>query len=190
MRPASLSSKDFDSLICAVLRGENPSWPESKGAACVESFLKRSDYHNVSALLNERLYRSENWPADLREAIHDRAIAQAVWELHHQQVLKRVDAALADIGVQPVFLKGTALAYSLYPDPMLRARGDTDMIIPPSEQRRVHDVLTKLGFELSVGISGEFISYQATYVSTEANAGTHSIDLHWRINNSELLSRL
>jgi hypothetical protein len=54
----------------------------------------------------------------------------------------------------------------------------------------VHDVLTTLGFELYMGVSGEFISYQATYLFTPADASTHSIDLHWRINNSELLSRL
>jgi len=189
MQHASLDAELVDSLIYAVLRGESPPWPELGGAAH-ESFLWRSYYHGVSALLNERLYRSENWPADLREAIHDRAIAQAVWELCHQKVLTRVHAALADIGVQPVLLKGTALAYSLYPDPMLRARGDTDIIISSAERRRVHDALTSLGFERGMGVSGEFISYEANYAFTTANTGTHNIDLHWRINNSELLSRL
>jgi len=186
MQHASLDTKPIDSLICAVLRGESPPWPD----ATHETFLRRSDYHGVSALLNEQLYRSENWPADLREAIHDRAIAQAVWELRHQQVLTRVHATLADIGVQPVLFKGTALAYSLYLDPMLRVRGDTDIIISSAERRRVHDVLTSLGFERDMGVSGEFISYEANYALTTANTGTHNIDLHWRINNSELLSRL
>jgi hypothetical protein len=177
-------------LICAVLRGENPPWPEPGNAARVDAFLQRSAYHGVLALLNEQVHRLESWPASLRRAIHDRAIAQAFWELRHQQVLTRLYAALADIGVQPVLIKGTALAYALYPDPVLRARGDTDIIIPSSERRRMHDVLTTLGFELYMGVSGEFISYQATYVFTPAEASTHSIDLHWRINNSELLSRL
>ena len=93
-----------------------------------------------------------------------------MWELRHQQVLTRVHAALADIGVQPIILKGTALAYALYPDPMLRARGDTDIIIPSTERRRVHDVLTTLGFELRMGVSGEFISYQASYMFTATDS--------------------
>jgi len=186
MQHASLDTKPIDSLICAVLRGESPSWPD----ATHETFLRRSDYHGVSALLNEQLYRRENWPADLREAIHDRAIGQAVWELRHQQVLTRVHAALADAGVQPVLIKGTALAYALYPDPVLRVRGDTDMLIPLTERKRVHDVFTSLGFERDMGVSGEFISYEANYAFTTADTGTHNIDLHWRINNSELLSRL
>ena len=189
MQHAPLDTKPIDSLICAVLRGESPPWPEL-GGATQESFLRRSDCHRVSALLNERLYHSENWPADLREEVHDRAIAHAMWELRHQQVLTRVHAALAGIGVQPVLLKGTALAYALYPDPMLRTRDDTDIIIPSTERRRVHDVLTSLGFERDMGVSGEFVNYQANYAFTTADTGTHNIDLHWRINNYELLSRL
>jgi len=190
MQHASLDNKAVDGLICALLRGESPPWPEPGGAGRVDAFLRRSDYHGVSALLNEQLYRLESWPESLRQAIHDRAIARAAWELRHQQLLTRVHAALADIGVQPVLLKGTALAYALYPDPMLRARGDTDIIIPSTERRRVHDVLTTLGFALDMGVSGEFISYQASYTFSQADTGTHSIDLHWKINNSELLSRL
>ncbi|GAH12931.1 unnamed protein product, partial [marine sediment metagenome] len=68
-------------------------------------------------------------------------------------MLARVHAALAEIGVQPVLIKGTALAYALYSDPVLRERGDTDMLIPSTERNRVHDVLTTLGFELGRGVS-------------------------------------
>jgi hypothetical protein len=187
---APRTTERFDHLICAVLRGERPPWLEPADSAHVGMFLRRSDYHGVSVLLNEWLYRSESWPAAVRQAIHDRALAQAVLELRNQQVLTQVQAALADIGVQPVFLKGTALAYALYPDPMLRTRGDTDIIIPSAERRRVHDVLTTLGFKLDMGVSGEFISYEASYTFTATDGGTHNIDLHWRINNSALLSRL
>jgi hypothetical protein len=64
------------------------------------------------------------------------------------------------------------------------------MLVPSTERTRVHDVLTALGFSLGVGVSGEFISYQASYTLSAADIGTHSIDLHWKINNSEFLSRL
>ena len=113
-----------------------------------------------------------------------------MWELRHQQVLTPVHAALADIGVQPVLLKGTALAYALYPDPMLRTRGDTDIIIPSAERSRVHDLLTTLGFEIDIGVSSQLISHEATYTFTTVDMGMHIIDLHWRIHKSELLSRL
>src|SRR5262249_40588223 len=67
----------------------------------------------------------------------------------------------------------------------------TDIIVRSSERKRVHDVFTSsLGFTLQMGIAGEFVSYQASYVSSEKNGDRHSIDLHWRINNSELLSSL
>jgi|SRR6516162_5983621 hypothetical protein len=81
-------SKPIDGLICAVLRGESRPWPQS--AVGVEVFLRRSDYHGVAALLNEQLYRLERWPTSVLRAIHDRAIAQTVWELGHQQAVESV----------------------------------------------------------------------------------------------------
>jgi hypothetical protein len=194
MRPrgtqASSDANSVDSLICAILRGERTPWPAAKGAAHVDTFVQQSDYHGVSALLNEKLYQAQGWPAKVRRAIHHRAIIRAMWELRHKHLLTQLHATLAEAGVQPLLLKGTALAYSLYPKPMLRGRGDTDIIIPPSERRHVHDVLTRLGFELRLSVSGEFVSYQAKYVFAAADKSRHNVDLHWRINNSELLSHL
>jgi hypothetical protein len=189
LQPNKPDDELVDSMLCAAIRGDSPPWP-GLGGATLETLLRRSEYHGVSALLNLRLSHLENCPADLRKAIHKRAIARAAWELRHQHILTRVHDALADICAQPVVIKGTALAYTLYPDPMLRARGDTDIIIPLTERSRVQDVLSMLGFRHETGVSGEFISYQASYTFATADTGTHNIDLHWRINNSELLSRL
>jgi hypothetical protein len=99
-------------------------------------------------------------------------------------------AAFAAIDVQPVLFKGTALAYSLYANPVLRARGDTDLIVAPESTANVDAILKELGFVRNVGVSGEFVSYQASYAREEDGGETHTLDLHWRINNSEVLARL
>jgi hypothetical protein len=39
-------------------------------------------------------------------------------------------------------------------------------------------------------VSGDFISYQSSFTQIEAGGARHSLDLHWRINNSQLLARL
>jgi hypothetical protein len=113
-----------------------------------------------------------------------------MWELRHQQVLARMLTALAAIDVQPVLFKGTALAYSLYANPVLRARGDTDLIVAPESTGEVDTALNALGFVRSVAVSGDFISYQACYTREEDAGESHTLDLHWRINNSEVLARL
>ncbi len=113
-----------------------------------------------------------------------------MWELRHRALLKETLSQLATAGIQPVLFKGTALAYTLYPEDSLRSRGDTDLIIPPQTQPLVADTLSALGFERGCAVSGESISYQASFTRTEAAGDAHTLDVHWRINNSELLSRL
>ncbi|MGI9403911.1 MAG: nucleotidyltransferase family protein [Hyphomicrobium sp.] len=179
-----------EALICAVLRGESPLWPEDRSAGLVDRFLERSKYHGVQALLNERLNGARNGPPVILNALHRQAITRTVWELCHQQVLTQLLSVLAKISIRPVIFKGTALAYSLYTKPMSRERGDTDLIIQQQDHVRAHDALTSLGYNLIAGIRGEFISYQASYALKSPERGTHLVDLHWRINNSELLSRL
>ena len=179
-----------DELMCAVLRGEDVCWPGGNSTAFAETLLERSSYHGVQALLHERLHSRKGCPPIVLEPLHHQALAQTMWELRHQHVLTKIVAELARNSIYPVIFKGTALAYSLYANPLLRARGDTDFIVRPQEREHVDEALTSLGFKRNMAVSGEFISYQASYTLQAADSSHHDIDLHWRINNSELLSRL
>jgi hypothetical protein len=174
--------------MCAVLRGEAPAWPEAD-AVLVDAFLERSQYHGVQPLLHARLRTVSGWPPAVLDALREAALAGTMWELRHQQVLAELLAALADLGIEPVLFKGTALAYALYPRPALRTRGDTDLIVPPGERRRVTEALGALGFRGDAH-AGELISHQASLTRAVHGGGSHTIDLHWKINDSELLSRL
>jgi hypothetical protein len=155
----------------------------------VEGFLERSAYHGVQALVYERLHQIPDWPDDIRAALRQQAIDQAIWELRHQDVIAEALAALADAGVRPVLLKGTALAYLHYPGPAQRTRCDTDLIVPVQVRRVAMKVLQALGFVRVLEL-GELMSYQACMTREVSSGGQHTIDLHWKINNSELLSRL
>ncbi len=159
------------------------------GAAQRANLANRSDFHGVGPLLYAHL-PSSDWPTAVWQELRVHAVQQAMWELRHHQVLTQALAALDVIGVQPVLIKGTALAYSLYADPVLRTRGDTDLIVPISSRHRVHQVLVSMGFERVLGVSGEFVSYQANYTRRAPDGSSHTLDVHWKINNSELLSRL
>jgi len=159
-------------------------------AALTEAFLERAEYHGVQALLHERLCHVDGWPAAMLQRLREQAVAQAMWEMRHQLVLAQVLAKLADIGIQPVLFKGSALAYSLYGNPVLRARGDTDLIISPADKARGVDALAALGFVRFTAASRDCSSYQAAYTLQVGGGGGHTLDVHWRINDSELLSRL
>lgn len=178
-----------DELICAVLRGDRS---DRGGDAPVEAeeILSRTVYHGVHALMYESLEDAPSWPPALLHGLRTQSLMQAMWELQHQQVLKEALAALSTAQVEPVLIKGTAMAYGLYPSPVLRTRGDTDLLIPLEARHRAHDALVGAGFVRHGETPGELHSYQASYVYAKTDGNAHIIDLHWKINNSEVLSQL
>lgn len=185
---------DIDDLLSALLRGEQPAWPAGTDGASARSVIERAAYHGVLALLHDRLRQppeaERTWPDAILEACREGSVRLAMWELRHRAVLRNILCELAAAGIRPVLFKGTALAYTLYPESVLRSRGDTDLIIPPQARAVVAEALDRCGFEREMGVSGESISYQASFSRSEPGGDTHTLDVHWRINNSELLSRL
>jgi hypothetical protein len=184
---------DIEGFLAALLRGENPAWPSGDDSFAA-SFLDRAEYHGVLALMHGRLQQepeaARGWPDAVLQACRASAVSQVMWELRHRTLLREVFSQLAAVDIHPVVFKGTALAYTLYPEGTLRSRGDTDFIIPPQTQSLVADTLSTLGFEHGCAVSGESISYQESFTRTESTGDAHTLDVHWRINNSELLSRL
>ena len=181
-------------FLCAFLRGETLNWPQTAPKAFIAGFLQRAAYHGVLPLVHDRLQRepasAHGWPRPILEACREDALGHAMWELRHRDLLMRVLARLATIGVRPVLFKGTALAYTTYPAGALRVRGDTDMFISSGTRSQAAAALEAEGFQQQLDASGEFVFYQASFISHDEGGGKHALDVHWRINNSELLSRL
>jgi hypothetical protein len=181
---------DVENIICAVIRGEHPNWPSfGDDSYLPQVFLERGSYHGVQVLLHEHLQKSE-LPAAILLELRQQAVGAAMRELRGQQLLGHVLAALVTIDVEPVLFKGTALAYSLYSSPVERTRGDTDLIIAADSLASVDAALTGMGYVRDLAVSGEFVSYQASYSQTTVDGSLHTLDLHWRINNSEVLANL
>jgi Uncharacterised nucleotidyltransferase len=97
---------------------------------------------------------------------------------------------LSEQDIRPVLFKGTALAYDLYEAPGLRVRADTDAIIAFSDAQRTGELISASGFTLAHSAGGDVASSQASYIREDNRFGNHTIDLHWQISNSALLSVL
>jgi hypothetical protein len=182
-----VTPEPIDALICAVLRGEAAPWPTG---VADKAFLDRAALHGVAPLLNERVPQLPGWPAPVIEAIRDHARSRAFWELRHQQLMGQVVAALRAEGIEPIFFKGTALAYGLYANPVWRERADSDIIVAPHHAKRAGEVLQSLGFQGDPAAGDALVSYQDSYIKDAGNGGLHMIDLHRRITNAEMLSNI
>lgn len=179
-----------DALIQACLRNERPPWPESGDAALGQAVLERCDFHGTAPLLYQRLGPTGGWPRETLEGLRYRSAAAAIWEEQHQRYLSALLTELVSRGIDPVLLKGTALAYTCYDNAALRVRGDTDLLVPPAARDQADRRLEELGFRRARQISSEFVSHQASYTAGDKLGLVHTIDLHWRISNGQVLSKL
>lgn len=192
-----MSNNDFqaaEAFLCSLLRSENPPWPQDTDYTFAANLILRARFHGVLPLMHDKLQReneyAQSWPQEVLQACRKEAVEHAMWELRHQDLMGQVLTQLALNGIHPILFKGTALAYSIYPSGSLRIRGDTDLIIPPSEIAQFTTILATLFFERVGSMVGELISYQAGFERQDPVSGTHTLDVHWRINDSEILSRL
>ncbi len=186
--------QDTETLLCTALRGSLPEWPKAKDSGFAERFLERCAYHGVQSLLHHVLSQEDGiaagWPQEVLTEIRQQATEWTMWELRHQDLVMQLLERLAGRDIEALLFKGTALAYDLYSRPVLRSRGDTDLLVEASERVRVEEVLESLGFVRDPGLRGSLLSYQASYTFVEQNGSIHSVDLHWRVNDSPVLAEL
>ncbi len=178
-------------LVCQVLRDEYPAWPAAGGVAFEHRFLHVCREHGVAGLVHHRARLTpawRDWPADVRAALGREATMRAALDMLREEELIAVLAHLATAGIRTVLLKGTPLAHSHYAEPALRPRCDTDVLIPIADREAAACTLEAIGYRRENAVSGRLVSYQACF-HRKAGSVDHVLDMHWRINNSQLFAR-
>ena len=126
---------ELDELIVAALRQEHGRWPGAAGLEALEQILDVIADHGVTALLASAP-ALESWPDGIRSAIRDATRFEIAVEAIRRQELTRLLADFASDGVRGLLLKGAHLAYSHYPQPWMRPRLDTDLLVAPGDRDR------------------------------------------------------
>jgi putative nucleotidyltransferase-like protein len=150
--------------------------------------LDAVDAHRVAPLAafwQQRRPHLDLAPGPVRTRLSARLRDAVARELVQRRELARVAAALQDAGVTAVAIKGAALAYSVYPDPALRPRIDTDLLVEERELPRLVETLGRLGYHRDVEPDSRLATYQCHFERPEPGAGgfVHRCDVHWRIAN-------
>ena len=183
-------SAAMTSLVAAVLRGEPVTWPP---AGEPTAFLDLTARHAVQPLLAHQLHRTptgSGWPDEVREPLRQAARLEALAEVVRRRELQRVLAALDAAGVRTLLMKGAALAYLYYPNPSLRPRCDTDLLIRQDDRATVTQVMLELGYRGWTQTSGDLVMPQFTFVK-EGRAGVwHACDFHLKILNPAVFANL
>ena len=68
------------------------------------------------------------------------------WALKERAQLE-IDAALRSAGIPAIWLKGSVLARTVYPEPSLRPMSDLDVLVPYEQREAALEILRELGFD-------------------------------------------
>lgn len=158
-------------------------WPRNPDF--VEAFCARIMFHGIALVLLREQGKLAEWPEQARAAIQKEARAQSFWEMGHRGVLTRFMDALEQAGSTCILSKGSALAYSVYPDPAMRRRGDSDVLLANASRPSVRRALGAAGFRRV----GDARPLQESWVAVCGMGFTHMFDLHWRVNASALVAQ-
>jgi Uncharacterised nucleotidyltransferase len=159
-----------------------PEWPEGVEAP---AFLRIAVEEGVVALLHHELRatgRLAELPLSVFEALRDAARRQAAVELVQRAELQRVMAGLHEAGVGALLLKGASLAYTVYPDPACRPRGDTDLLVREGDRDRVDNCLCALGYDPQLEPGGLLSTSQRHYVRVDGCGVRHAYDIHEKLS--------
>jgi hypothetical protein len=173
-------------LRAAIDRTALPAWPAEwpDTPEWCDAVFARIAFHGLALALLRDPTRLAGWPPVLRDAVQEEARAQSFWERGHREVLARLYAMLGSVGVTGIATKGTALAYSVYPDPALRRRGDSDLLIGEVPLKPLRRALAASGF----APVGDVRPLQESWSATCSLGFTHVFDLHWRISASPVIA--
>lgn len=177
----------IDARIAAWLRQGTPD--PSVFTADRRRLLHRIDLNSAGPLLALRT-APDDLPDDLAQALRQRLIAREMWEEQHKRLLTQALDALTQAGLRPILMKGTALAYSHYPRPAARVRGDSDILIEEDGRDHAFEALERAGFARPLTAGGATLVAEALFEKQALSGGLHDFDLHWRLNSSPVLARL
>jgi hypothetical protein len=128
-------------------------------------------------------------PAGFRSELARLGREEALIEPFRRDEVTRVIDALTLAGVQPLLFKWTELAYTCYPDPSLRPRLDTDLLIRQDDVEKASRVFGRLGFTPGLRTSGEHVTHQAIYISPRHGLEI-AFDVHWKLSDPQAFADL
>lgn len=148
--------------------------------------IDKLDYHGIALLALEQ----HSLPVSVTAELSQRRAMMVANEQLKKHALQELFAAFDAAGLnQIVLFKGSALAYSVYPQAWLRPRSDSDCLIDKQQLPQFAEIFYQLGYQKLFAIEGQHIHYQSTFSKALAGKSAINIDLHWQINNRQILAQ-
>jgi Uncharacterised nucleotidyltransferase len=125
---------------------------------------------------------SFGWATATTRRAHETRMQAAAVEAKQRVELERVSAALAEGRVTALLMDGAALAYSHYPDPALRPRSTTVLLVGNGDRGEAERLLSAIGYEADLK-SAKRSPGGCEYRRRDRSV-PDLIDLRWRIGDA------
>ena len=184
-------SGECAAALAEMLRDETV--PPGARATDPAAFVRACGDDDLTGLVYEVISRQDagdNWVRFVRDALAPEARAHSAEEMLRRQELVGVLDALAAAGVQPILIKGIALAYSVYGAPAARRCRDTDLLIRRDDERTIRRILADRGYAPPLWCEGELLFCQFPLKKTDAFGFVHTLDFHWKISTQSFFADL
>ena len=182
---------EYAAVLAAVLRHETLP-PRTLGEAPA-AFVRACGDDDLAGLVYEVIRKQDgggDWMRTVRGALATQVRAQAAEEILRRLELMKVLEALRASGIQPILIKGVALAYSLYAVPAARRCRDSDLLVCRNEVPTVRSILAGLGYTGAHQCEGELLFYQVALKKTDSFGLVHTLDVHWKISTQSVFAGL
>lgn len=133
-------------LLGALIAGSTPV--ASIAAADWTALVQGADQHGLAPMLWWQIKQQGRDPAA------DPALAPLIGTAHHtamsavlfDRALRQIERALREAGIATLWIKGAALASTVYPAPELRPMGDLDVLVPYEQREHALEIVQRSGY--------------------------------------------
>jgi hypothetical protein len=143
--------------------------------------------HRLHLLVGSGLLAAERDGPPGSTLVREITIAAALNAWHEEAVRTLLDS-LGLANLPALLLKGTGLAYTIYPAPHLRPRVDVDLLIRRDTLDRCEALLASCGWHRAPERDSELAEPQRHYVTRGPGAALYHLDLHWKIASPRLFA--
>ena len=154
-----------------------------------EALLEICEAEDLATLIHHRLAipdAGDDWPQNVLDALAVKARTVTGEELLRGAEIRAVIEALATAGIRALLIKGTPLAYSVYPTPAARPRDDTDLMITVAHVDAARGVMASLGYIETVHCSDLFSQFEVQ--KRDRFGVVHAFDVHWKISTQPVFA--
>lgn len=170
--------------MVSILKGDLRALPDRLDP---EELIRYAEHHRVLPLVATRLLSTHpgtdpcevRFRNQLEEQLRNAIAVEAIRHRETENVLEQAAAA----GLDPIVLKGTALAYSIYTEPHLRPRDDVDILVQRHRLGEVRDLMAGLGYQERPSWAGDLHQSQTMFQKRIVPEVVLSWDVHWLLSN-------